>query len=68
MSKRIIFTFDDRSYESLETFKKKGKYSSLAEAVRESLAMSVALQGQAEQGYTQIVVRNRKGKERELVR
>ncbi len=67
-SKRVVFTFDDRSLESLDQIKAEGRFSSLAEAVREALRVSRALQAQGKEGFTQVKVRNPKsGEERTLV-
>lgn len=68
MNKRIAFTFDEESYQTLDQTRSLGKYSNLAEAVRDSLGTFNALQEQAEKGYTELVVRDPKsGKERVLV-
>ena len=66
MSKRIIFTFDDRSLSELMAFMEDGGFDSLASAVRASLSLSRALQKQAKQGYKQIIVENSNGKSRTL--
>src|SRR5437660_522272 len=42
--KRVVFTFDERSLESLERIKEQAKFGSLADAVRNSLQVSRALQ------------------------
>ncbi len=56
--RRVVFSFDERSLESLQNIKDQGRYSSLGEAVRESLQISKALQSQARQGFHEILVRN----------
>ncbi len=67
-TKRVVFSFDERSYDSLEQIKERGRYGSLAEAVRESLQVSRALQNQSGQGFTEVVVRNpNTGEERVMV-
>ena len=67
-AQRVVFSFDERSLESLQQMRERGRFSSMAEAVRESLQTSRALQAQAEQGYTELLVRNPKtGEERVLV-
>ena len=58
--KRVVFTFDERSFDSLEKMKDNGNYGSLAEAVRDSLKVSRSLQQQSEQGYSEVIVRNTK--------
>ena len=57
-AQRVVFSFDERSLESLQRIKEQGRFSSMAEAVRESLQISRALQSQAEEGFTELVVRN----------
>jgi Arc/MetJ-type ribon-helix-helix transcriptional regulator len=57
-TRRVVFTFDERSLESLERITEQGRYPSMANAVRESLQISRALQSQAEQGFTEVKVRN----------
>lgn len=67
-AQRVVFSFDERSLESLQHIKEQGRFSSMADAVRESLQTRRALQTQAEQGYTELVVRNPKtGAERVIV-
>ena len=67
-SKRVTFTFDERSLDTLEDMTEEGKFSSMAETVRESLQISRALQSQAKQGYTELTVRNPDtGEERVIV-
>ena len=67
-SKRVVFSFDDRSYDSLEQMKKEGRFGTLAETVRQALRVSRAFQTQGKQGFTEVVVRNPEtGKERVLV-
>lgn len=58
VAKRVVFTFDERSYESLVAMKVTGGYQSLAQAVRDSLQITRALQSQIEAGYTELIVRN----------
>jgi Arc/MetJ-type ribon-helix-helix transcriptional regulator len=57
-TRRVVFSFDERSLESLEKLTEQGRFSSMADTVRESLQISRALQGQAQQGFTEVIVRN----------
>jgi hypothetical protein len=57
-NKRVVFTFDERSLESLQKLTDQGRFSSMADTVRESLQISRALQSQAGQGFTEVLVRN----------
>jgi hypothetical protein len=67
-TQRVVFSFDERSLESLQKIKEQGHFASMGEAVRESLQISRALQSQANQGYSEIVVRNPDtGEERVIV-
>lgn len=67
-SKRVVFSFDERSYDSLEQMKSEGRFSTLAETVRQSLRASRALQAQGRQGFSEVIVRNPEtGEERVLV-
>jgi Arc/MetJ-type ribon-helix-helix transcriptional regulator len=43
LSKRIVFSFDERSYESLIAMKVVGKYKSLADVVRDALQITRAI-------------------------
>lgn len=58
MSKRIVFAFDNRSYEVLKAFKEQGCFTTLADAVRTSLMIARALQEQAKFGFTEVRTRN----------
>lgn len=67
-SKRVAFTFDERSLASLEEMTDEGHFSSMADTVRESLQISRALQTQAKKGFTEVILRNPEtGEERILV-
>ena len=57
-SKRVAFTFDERSLDTLEDMTKEGQFSSMGDTVRDSLQISRALQSQAKGGFTEIIVRN----------
>lgn len=56
-SRRVAFTFDDRSLRTLEGMTRKGQYSSMGDCVRESLQITRALHLGARQGFTELVVR-----------
>ena len=43
-TRRVVFSFDERSLESLEKLTEQGRFSSMADTVRESLQISRALQ------------------------
>ena len=57
-SKRVVFTFDDQSIRTLESMTEEGKYSSMADCVRESLQITRALSTLAKRGYTEVIMRN----------
>ena len=67
-TRRVVFSFDERSLDSLERLTEQGHFSSMGETVRESLQIARALQSQATQGFTEVVVRNPEtGEERVMV-
>jgi Arc/MetJ-type ribon-helix-helix transcriptional regulator len=66
-SKRVLFTFDPQSYENLRRLTAQGPFASMAEAVRDSVQMSKVLRKQAEQGFTEVVVRNPATKEERVL-
>jgi len=66
-TQRVIFSFDERSLDSLQKIKEQGRFASMGEAVRESLQISRALQSQAYQGFSEIVVRNPETKEERVI-
>lgn len=57
-SRRVVFTFDERSLETLEKLTEQGRTGSMANTVRDSLQIARALQSQAREGYTEVIVRN----------
>ena len=65
--RRIVFTFDEKNFERMEHIKSRGRFSSLADAVRDSLTVNNALQQQAEQGFTEVIVRNPNTKEEKVM-
>jgi hypothetical protein len=66
-TRRVVFTFDERSLESLKKMTHQGRYPSMANAVKDSLQISRALQAQAGQGYTEIIVRNPETNEERVI-
>jgi hypothetical protein len=67
-SKRVLFTFDPRNYNNLRELTDSGGFPSASDAVRDALHVARALQAQAQQGFTEFLVRNPKtGQERVLV-
>ena len=59
-SKRIVFTFDERTRKMLEDLKIDGHYKSLSEVVKDALRIKNGLHAQSKQGYTEIIVRDPK--------
>jgi Arc/MetJ-type ribon-helix-helix transcriptional regulator len=66
-TRRVVFSFDERSLESLKRMTEQGRYPSMATAVRDSLQISRALQNQVEKGFTEIVVRNPETNEERVI-
>ena len=65
ITRRIVFTFDERALESAKTLQRDRKHNSLAETVRESISILLALENQRSQGFSELSVRNPdNGKER----
>ena len=66
-TRRVVFSFDKRSYDTLKRITEQGHFSSMAESVRESLQINRALQDQADEGFTEVVLRNPKTKEERIL-
>jgi hypothetical protein len=64
---RVVFTFDERSLDSLKKITEQGKYGTMAETVRGSLQINRALQDQQARGFTEVVVRNPDTKEERVL-
>ena len=54
----MVFTFEAESFSALEKLQEDGDYPSLAETVKDSLKILWAVQKQAKQGYTELIVRS----------
>ncbi len=57
-TRRVVFTFDEHNLAILKEIVEQGQFKSMADAVRESLAVNRALMNQARQGFTEVLVRN----------
>ena len=66
-TQRVVFTFDERSLASLKEMVDQGPFPSMAEAVRDSLAVNRAIQNQAKQGYTEVIVRDPETKQERVM-
>lgn len=66
-NKKVIFTFDKRSLITLQEMAEEGNFSSMATTVSESLLISQILQTQIKKGYTEVIVRDPKTEEAQLV-
>ncbi len=66
-SKRVLFTFDQRNYRNLEELTGFGSFSSASDAVKDALQLARTLQMQAQQGYTEVTVRNPETKQERVV-
>lgn len=60
VSQRVVFSFDERSYDSLKEVQERGAFPSMGAAVREAISLSEVLQAQADEGFTEVVVKNPK--------
>ena len=56
-TRRVVFELDESTLRALEDMTKQGGFGSLAETMRQSLQISQALQSQAGQGFTEVMVR-----------
>jgi hypothetical protein len=66
--KRIMFTFDNRSFDTLQEMTKEAHYPSLGTTIRDAIRITRTLQKLAGDGYTDVVVRNPiTGEERTLI-
>lgn len=66
-SKRILFSFDSRNYRNLRDLVAIGRFSTTSDAVRDAVQVARALHDQAQEGYTEIVVRNPKTQQERVV-
>jgi hypothetical protein len=66
-NQRMIFTFDERGVDNLKKMQAEGHYPSMATVVRDSLRISRALQQQAAEGFSEILVRNPKTGEARVI-
>ena len=66
-TRRVVFSFDERSLESLKRMTEQGRYPSMANAVRDSLQISRALQNQVEKSFTEVIVRNPETNEERVI-
>lgn len=64
---RVVFTFDERSLANLREMVEQGHFGSMADAVRDSLAVNRALQQQVQKGFSEIVVRDPDTKEERVM-
>lgn len=58
MNKRVVLSFDAVAYGNLEELRKRRGLKSVADAIRDALVVRTVLERQAEQGFSQVVVRN----------
>lgn len=56
--KRLVFEFDESSYNAFEDFRRRMGAKDLGEALKVSLEIYRALQQQFREGYTELHVRN----------
>lgn len=58
MNKRVVLSFDAVAYGNLEELRRKGGFKTVADAIKDSLVVRTMLRRQAEQGYSELCVRN----------
>ena len=57
MDKRVVLSFDAVAYGNLEELRKKRGLKSVADAIKDALVVRTILERQAEQGFSELVVR-----------
>lgn len=67
MSRRVVFTFSDDALDTLKRIQKRGGFSSMGAAVRESIQIHEVLQDQAECGFSEIVLKNEGARQEKTV-
>jgi Arc/MetJ-type ribon-helix-helix transcriptional regulator len=65
--RRLLVQLDEKLDEIVTELTEKGRYRSQAEAIRQAVLLVHSLQKQAEQGYTEILVRQPGGKSKEVI-
>ena len=63
---KVIFNFEESTFEKLKEVTKDENYCSMGETVRRSLQIFISLRDQFRHGYTQVILRNPTTK-RELI-
>lgn len=66
-SKRVLFSFDPRNYQTLQDLAATGAFTSTADAVRGAVQVARVLQSYAKQGFTEVVVRNPQTREERVL-
>ena len=56
--KRIVFNFDDKSLSSLQKVTKRGQFSSMGGALRESVELFSIIQEESLSGFSELLVRS----------
>lgn len=56
--RQVVFDFDDGSLRTLQQMTSDGGYKDMADCLRESLQITRAMQTQAQEGFTQVILRN----------
>lgn len=64
---RVIFTFDEKSLATLKKMTDDAEMTSMASTVREALRLANTLRLQAEQGFTEVLVRKPKTHEQRVL-
>jgi hypothetical protein len=65
---RIVFTFNEESLEQVNAIMESGHFTSIGEAVGESVATQYGLVMQAAEGFTEVIVRNPKTQQERVMR
>jgi hypothetical protein len=65
---RIVFSFNEQSLQQLNEVMDSGSFRTMAEALSEALWAYRGLQSQAEEGFSEVIVRNPKSGEERVMR
>ena len=65
--REVVFEFDEHSLNTLQEMTEDGNFLSMGDTVSKSLRISLTLQSQAKQGFTELIVRNPETRETRIL-
>lgn len=66
-TRRLVFSFDERSYDDLTRLAADGNFATVHQAVRTAIHITRGLQSQAQDGYSELVVRDPRTKSERIL-